>query len=175
MRLADITSQLETGKVAFRGGEIPVRAISSQETFILQRIKRKPVAPMGPDQSKGSGAPYVPWPQEADYQARLADWYLDITLLEVAAGLSWAPVGGIAWSESITEAEAAAWAPLAIAELRGKARLTEAEISKIYKKMQELAGADTIEAAVKNSSGPQATTVPAGPLPPAGSTSPSQG
>ena len=81
--MAEFVSSIETEPISVRGRQMMVRALSARETSRLSRLFPRPMAPLGPDPTKGSLAPPVPNENDPAHRSAFEEWFWQRKLMEV--------------------------------------------------------------------------------------------
>jgi len=153
--LKELGASLASTPITLRGKPAKVRKLSIAEQDAITRAIPLPVAPVGPDRTRGSDAPFAPDYEDPVYRRELSTRRTKVGVVEACAALDLAfdgPNGLIEVPRASTNHAAwvaycdAAWTVVAV-----EGGLFDHEINAVHKALEQLTGASIAEAARGNS------------------------
>lgn len=144
--IAEIAGQVGSATVEVRGTTVNLSAVCAADIVVLRRCFPRPMPPMAPDPSRGTGAPFVPDHADERYNVRLNEWNQRVIAAEVAMGLRLVTASGR--KQSRVDAEFRVWAEEAVGELLET--FTTPELRRLSEALDRASGVDMEERAVKN-------------------------
>ena len=150
--LAAIGAAISTTTVVIRGVTLNVTRLSIAQQDAIDRAIPLPVAPIGPDRTKGSEAPPVPDYESPAYRAASRTRMTKLGIAEACAALGLS-LGDGSIGVPASPSDQAAWDDVAV-----KGRLLDYEVNAVHKAMAEMTDQRMREAARGNSPAAPAAT-----------------
>lgn len=147
IRLSDIAGAVASGMVKIKGKDYPIRAINAAESKALRSAFLRPTPPFEVPAHKGSKAEPEYNDGNQAYRARLNEWLIDLTHLEIAVGLGWESANGKAFDAGLASPAVEDWGRLVLSEIRSQ--LTDDELAAIAN-VQKSLSVGTVERALGN-------------------------
>jgi len=153
--LKELGVSIASAPVTLRGKSRMVRKLSIAEQDAITRALPLPVAPVGPDRTRGSDAPFAPDYEDPVYRRELSTRRTKVGVAEACAALDLAfdgPNGPLLVPQAANNHAAwvayceAAWTAVAV-----QSGLFDHEINAVHKALEQLTGASIAEAARGNS------------------------
>lgn len=91
--LKAFAESLSKGSVTVRGQPLPIRALKDSETGRLLSLFPRPIAPLGPDLTRGSLAPPVPNENDPAHRVACEVWYELYRRVQIAIACGFAESG----------------------------------------------------------------------------------
>lgn len=158
--LAAIGAAISTTTVVIRGVTLNVTRLSIAQQDAIDRAIPLPVAPIGPDRTKGSEAPPVPDYESPAYRAASRTRMTKLGIAEACAALGLS-LGDGSIGVPASPSDQAAWAKYCEAawdDVAVKGRLLDYEVNAVHKAMAEMTDQRMREAARGNSPAAPAAT-----------------
>lgn len=153
--LKELGASIASAPVTLRGKSRMVRKLSIAEQDAITRALPLPVAPVGPDRTRGSDAPFVADYEDPVYRRELATRRTKVGVAEACAALDLAfdgPSGPLQVPQGANNHAAwvayceAAWNAVAV-----ECGMFDHEVNAVHKALEQLTGASIAEAARGNS------------------------
>lgn len=121
IRFADLVAgKPGTVQVSLLGVPVTMRGLSAYEQSAIEKAHPRPTAPMGPDPSRGSKAPFIERTDDPVYKAAVNVWWYEQMAAQIAVAIEYQTEAGLMWTNARgRDDERKVYAKAAIAELCG--------------------------------------------------------
>lgn len=121
IRFADLVAgKPGTVQVSLLGVSVTMRGLSAYEQSAIEKAHPRPTAPMGPDPSRGSKAPWIERTDDPVYKAAVNVWWYEQMAAQIAVAIDYQTSAGLSWTNARgRDEERRAYVKSAIADLCG--------------------------------------------------------